>query len=75
MNEKNVYNYRALMGLIKERYGTQERFAEEMGLGRVSLSQRLNSKLEFRQSEIKRAVELLEIPKESIGAYFFVKKE
>ena len=75
MKEKYIYNYSSLMGLIKEKYGTQEKFAEVLGLGRVSLSQRLNNKLEFRQSEIKYAVELLEIPKESIGGYFFVVKD
>jgi len=69
---RNVYDYGKLMGLIKERYGTQEQFAEMLGLGRVSLSQRLNNKLEFRQSEIKSMIDLLEIPKEQIVSYFFM---
>lgn len=69
---KNIYDYGKLMGLIKERYGTQEIFAEKLGMGRVSLSQRLNNKLEFRQSEIKAMIDLLEIPKDQIVSYFFV---
>lgn len=69
---KNIYDYGKLMGLIKERYGTQEIFAGKLGMGRVSLSQRLNNKLEFRQSEIKAMIDLLEIPKDQIVSYFFV---
>lgn len=66
-----IYDYSRLTELIKEKYGTQEKFAKALGMGRVSLSQRLNNKLEFRQSEIKSAVQLLEIPKDRIAGYFF----
>lgn len=65
------YDYSKLTGLIKECFETQERFAEAIGMGRVSLSQRLNNKMEFRQSEIRTMMEILEIPKEALGCYFF----
>ena len=68
---KYQYNYKKLRGRIKEYYDTQEKFADELGIGRVSLSQRLNNKLEFRQDEIKLAAELLEIQVERIAYYFF----
>lgn len=38
-----VFNYDKLRGRIKERLGTQDRFAKAIGLGRVSVSQSLNN--------------------------------
>lgn len=66
-----VFDYSKLRGRIKERFGTQDRFAAALGIGRVSLSQRLNNSLGFSQEEILRAAELLGIPTEEIPAYFF----
>ena len=43
-------------------------------MGRVSLSQRFNNYLDFSQSEIDRACELLELSKEEIPRYFFTTK-
>jgi len=68
------YNYRKLRGRIKEVFGTQDAFAEAIGIGRVSLSQRLNSKLDFTQNEINSACEVLEIEKSEIPIYFFTPK-
>ena len=66
-----MFDYSKLRGRIKEKFGTQDRFANALGIGRVSLSQRLNNSLGFSQEEILRAAELLEIPTEEIPAYFF----
>ena len=66
------YNYSKLLGKIKEMYDTQEKFALALGIGRVSLSQRLNGKLEFSQNEILKSCELLKIKKKDIPLYFFV---
>ncbi|SFR67148.1 DUF739 family protein [Anaeromicropila populeti] len=66
-----IYNYSKLLGRIKEIYGTQEKFAKALGMGRVSLSQRLNCKLEFTQNEINRSIELLGLNTLDIPAYFF----
>lgn len=73
MNEKKRYkfNYNRLRGKIKECYDTQEKFADELGIGRVSLSQRLSNKLEFTQDEILRACQLLNIDWEELEDYFF----
>jgi len=68
---KVVYNYSKLLGKIKEVYNTQEKFALDLGIGRVSLSQRLNNKLEFTQNEMLESCKLLGVPKEKIPVYFF----
>lgn len=65
------FDYSKLRGKIKEIYGTQEKFATAIGIGRVSLNQRLNNSAEFKQAEIQKSCELLEIPKEEIAKYFF----
>lgn len=65
------FNYSKLRGKIREMYSTQDNFAEKLGIGRVSLSQRLNNLLEFSQSEIFKACELLDIPLNRIPEYFF----
>ena len=53
------WKYDKLRGKIKEVCGTQDVFAEKLGIGRVSLSQRLNNQLEFSQDEIFKSCEVL----------------
>ena len=65
------YDYRKLRGKIKEVCGTQDDFARKLGIGRVSLSQRLNNLSEFSQDEIYRTCDILGIEKEEISVYFF----
>lgn len=68
------FDYSKLRGKIKEVYGTQDSFAAEMKMGRVSLSQRLNNALQFSQGEIERACMLLGIATDNIPVYFFTPK-
>lgn len=68
------WDYSKLRGKIRERCSTQDSFAEKIGMGRVSLSQRLNNQLEFSQDEIFRSCDILEIGREEIPVYFFTPK-
>ena len=65
------FNYNKLRGKIKEVYGTQDNFAEALGIGRVSLSQRLNNSVDFSNLEIFSACRLLGISQLEIAEYFF----
>ena len=65
------FNYNKLRGKIKEVYGTQDSFAEALGIGRVSLSQRLNNSADFSNLEIFSACRLLGISQLEIAEYFF----
>lgn len=67
-------SYAKLRGKIREVFGTQEAFAEAMGMSTVTLSQRLNNKVEWKTNEIAMACELLGIPLEEVAAYFFYRK-
>ena len=67
-------SYSKLRGKIREVFGTQEAFAEAIGMSTVSLSQRLNGKLDWRVSEIAMACKVLRIPLEDNAAYFFTRE-
>lgn len=68
------WKYAKLRGRIKEKCGTQDLFAIKLGIGRVSLSQRLNNQLEFSQDEILKSCEILDIELSEIPTYFFTKE-
>ena len=68
------FDYSKLLGRIIEKYGSQQNFAKAIGLSEKILSERLNSKAFWKQKDIDKAVELLDIDREKIGLYFFNKK-
>ena len=56
------FKYAKLSGRIKEKFKTQERFAEAMNMSPRSISLKLNNKREWKQNEI---------PTYEIGEFFF----
>lgn len=68
------FDYSRLRGKIREVFGTEANFAKALGMGRVSLSQRLNNTLEFSATEIRKSCSLLGISSAEIPAYFFAEK-
>lgn len=69
--KKLPYNYSKLNGLIVEKFGTQLKFAEAMGLSERSVSIKLNGKVGWKQIEITKACSLLDISDKNIPTYFF----
>lgn len=69
-----MYNLNKLKGRIIEKFGTQGSFAKAMGMSERTLSLKLDNQVDWKQSEIVKACELLEIPKEEIVDYFFTLK-
>lgn len=67
-------DFSKLRGRITEKFGTEIRFAEAMGMSARTLSLKLNGVREFKPSEIVRALELLELQTEDVGPYFFAPK-
>lgn len=66
-----MYNYSKLSGRIVEICGTQYNFAKEMNLSERTISLKMAGKVEFKQSEIDRACQILKIGKSDIVDYFF----
>ena len=65
------FKYAKLSGKIKEKFKTQERFAVAMDMSPRSISLKLNNKREWKQNEIDKACELLDISTNEIGEFFF----
>lgn len=65
------YTYNKLRGRIVEKYGTQEKFAEAIGMTKQGISLKMTGKTSFSQNDINRWCELLDIRTEQISDYFF----
>lgn len=68
------YNYSKLKGRIVERFGTQQKFAEAMGWSERTLSLKMTNKVFWKQPEISKAAELLEINANEIREFFFTQE-
>ena len=69
-----MFDYAKLKGRIVEIFGTQESFADAMGVSVTAINQRLNGSVEWKTPQIVKACELLHIPLEDAHLYFFVEK-
>lgn len=69
-----MFDYSKLRGRIREKIGNENEFAAAIGMGRTSLSKKLNNRVEFTQNEIRNAVTVLEINDKDIPDYFFTAK-
>ena len=69
--EKIIFDYSKLRGRIVEKFGTQGKFAEKMGWSERTMSLKMSGEVQWRQSDIVQAVELLELEQEDISRYFF----
>ena len=65
------FDYNKLRGKIKEVFGTQDKFAEKVDMGRVAVSQRLNNSIELSNKEIFNWSSKLGIETKDIPIYFF----
>lgn len=64
-------NYALLRGRIRDCGLTQQECAEKIGISESHFSRKLAGEYVFRQDEINKLCELLEIDGAEIGAYFF----
>ena len=68
-----AYDYSKLNGRIIQLFKTQASFARGMNMSQRSLSLKMNNPVNWKQSEIVKACELLDIKEWEIGDYFFAK--
>lgn len=69
-----AFNYDRLRGRIVEIFGTQYRFAKEMGWSERTLSLKMNGSRPWKQPDICKAIKLLKLKEEDIPSYFFTLK-
>lgn len=66
-----MFDYSKLEGKITEVYKSNYKFAEALGISKASISAKLNNKVDFTQSEIRKSIILLKIPENEVSLYFF----
>ena len=66
-----AFDYRKLLGRITEKLGSQSEFARRMELSERTISLKLRGKVPFKQTEIIKASDVLEIDPSEISTYFF----
>ena len=66
-----TYSYSKLIGRIIECCGTRVKFAKLMGVSEHTMSLKLNGKVQWRQVDIARACDILDISYKEIPEYFF----
>lgn len=69
-----AFDYRKLRGRIIEKYGSQTAFVEKYGVSENTFSMKMNNKIRFTSDDIIKISEMLDIPKEDVGVYFFTQK-
>ena len=67
-------DYSELKGKVRGKFGTQEAFAQALGLSACAVNQKLNGKSQWSANEICVACELLGISPEEMHVYFFCPK-
>ena len=67
-----MFNYDKLRGRIREKLGSEAKFAEVIGISAASLSYTFSGKRDFSTTEIQIACrkDVLDIPKRRIAEFF-----
>ena len=66
-----MHDYSKLKGRIVEKFGTQEAFSKMMNLSERSVSLKLQGKVGWKQVEISKAIDILDLCDADIPEYFF----
>lgn len=69
-----MYDFSRLKGRIKEFYGNQDNFANELEISRQALNFKLNNRIKFSFDELKMMIDKLQIQPEEITDIFFKEK-
>ena len=64
-------SYSKLRGRIREKFGTQEAFAEAMGKSKTTISKKLLGLVDWTREEMELACKLLEINISEVHLYFY----
>lgn len=65
------FDYAKLRGRIVEKCGTQAAFAKKVGLSTVAVTKKLRGQVAFRNDEILKMAEVLDISLDDLRDFFF----
>ena len=68
---RRLMKYAKLRGRVKERGMTESELANQINLSPSSLSSRLSGKVDWTLPEVRAVCDVLCIPIEDVGLYFF----
>lgn len=68
------YDYSKLRGRIIEKFGTIGNFQKRLNISNVVVSKKMNNRVRLSHDDITQWADLLEIPMDQIGVYFFTRK-
>lgn len=66
-------SFAKLRGAIREKFDTQDAFADALGISPATLSKKLNGRTEWTLTEIEETCVLLGVSPQDSHAYFFTK--
>lgn len=66
-----AFNYSRLKGRIIEKFGNQKNFAKAMNWSQKTLSKKINGDVFWRQTDICKALRLLDLTVNDVQEYFF----
>lgn len=69
--EKVTFNYSKLIGRMAEKGETRESISNKIGISSMALRNKLTGKTQFKQDEMAKLIEVLDIDPERIAFYFF----
>ena len=69
--EKVTFNYSKLIGRMAEKGETRESISNKLGISSLALRNKLSGKSQFKQDEMAKIIEVLDIDPERIAFYFF----
>lgn len=69
-----MYDYSKLSGRIVEMFGTRYKFAKAMGWSERTLSLKMSGVRDWKQPDICKAIQRLNLTVDDIPEYFFKKK-
>lgn len=69
--EKVTFNYSKLIGRMAEKGETRESISNKLGISSMALRNKLTGKTQFKQDEMAKLIEVLDIDPERIAFYFF----
>lgn len=72
--DRIVFDYSKLKGRIVEILDNQSNYAKLLNLSETSITNKLNNKVDFSQTEIFKSIKILNIDLKEINAYFFTPK-
>lgn len=68
------YDYSYLKGFIRQEYGTNQSYADFLGIGTTSLYNRLANRVPFTQEEIDRTAKRNNLSADRLVQLFFTRK-